>query len=377
MMPMTTETPLLRVRLPHAEYPLHIRQHALRDAATIITDVLPDPPTAIMVLVDEQVRDHHLPGLKTALTGISTPVHQMNVVASESRKSLEMVRRAYDALLATDCDRGTLILALGGGIVGDLAGFVAATYLRGVACIQIPTTLLAMIDASVGGKTGVNIRLPDGDHLGKNLIGAFWQPRAVIIDPETLHTLPPREFRCGLAESIKHAIIADHDLFTRLEDLAPNLAPDTPRLDDLIRRSVEVKIHIVEADEREHGPRALLNLGHTFGHALEACPELHLLHGEAVAVGLVAAARLAADHAGLPGRTADRIARLVAACGLPDRLPVPAPADMLLDFMRYDKKRRAGTLRLVLPTDIGAAELRDDLPDDAIRAAWRHVGATD
>jgi 3-dehydroquinate synthase len=257
------------------------------------------------------------------------------------------------------------VIALGGGVAGDTAGFVAATYLRGVPFIQCPTTLLAMVDASVGGKVGVNLL------QGKNLVGAFHQPRAVVIDPELLRTLPQREFVSGLAECIKHAVIADPALFDRIEREALRLrALDAGVLVDLIQRNVEIKAGVVMEDERESGVRAHLNLGHTFGHALEtAFGYGTLLHGEAVGLGMLAAASLAEQLGVCSGEVRKRIDGLLAAVELPVRVDLP-PLEALRAAMKVDKKSSGARIRFVLPQRIGAVCLRDDVSQESVDAAW-------
>jgi 3-dehydroquinate synthase len=277
---------------------------------------------------------------------------------------------------AAGLERGSPVVALGGGIVGDTAGFAAATFMRGVPLVQVPTTLLAMVDAAIGGKTGVNYGLP-GDGLGKNMIGAFWQPRAVVVDPLVLETLDPRDFRCGLAECIKHALIADASLLGFLAERAAAIRRlDTDALVTLIERCARIKVEIVQQDERETGRRALLNLGHTFAHALEARKHTDLRHGEAVAIGLVAAARCAVRTGRLSAADEQRIGSVLEAFDLPLRMPTPIGVSELVATMRYDKKVAAGRLRLVLPAGLGAAEITDDVPADAVSAAWAHVGAS-
>jgi 3-dehydroquinate synthase len=271
----------------------------------------------------------------------------------EAHKSFANVGRALDALAQLGATRDACVIALGGGVVGDLAGFTAACWMRGIDFIQMPTTLLAMVDSSVGGKTGVN--LP----AGKNLIGAFHQPRAVIADIDTLATLPDREYRAGLAEVIKGAAIGDPAFFDWLEQHAEALARrDTATLIEAIARKVVYKAGVVARDETEQGERALLNLGHTFGHALETAGNYTtLLHGEGVAVGMLLAARLS-ERLGL-GEAADtaRLHALLERTGLPTSIPPGMQPDVLLGLMRLDKKNLAGTLRLILWRGIGRAEI--------------------
>jgi len=323
------------------------------------------------------VVEPHATRLNASLADAGTETSMTAIVAEEHEKSLATVERLYGEMLAARLDRKSVVVAIGGGITGDVAGFAAATFLRGVRLVHVPTTLLAMVDAAIGGKTGVNIPLPDAGGLGKNLIGAFWQPASVLIDPATLRTLAVRDFRCGLAECIKHGIIADPGLFELLAQDGPvGSSLEARELAKLIRRAVEVKARIVERDEREAGERALLNLGHTFAHAIESVASMTLRHGEAVAVGLCGAAHVAVASGRLDDAEAQRINRLIESCGLPTALPKPAPAHELVDIMRYDKKVKDDRIRLVLPTRIGAATVVDDVPPDLIIDAWRALGAS-
>jgi 3-dehydroquinate synthase len=287
----------------------------------------------------------------------------------------------YTAMLAFRLERQGPVVALGGGIVGDVAGFAAATWLRGVPLVQVPTTLLAMVDAAIGGKTGVNHPLPPDPagrrELGKNLIGAFWQPRAVVVDPLVLRTLPERDFRCGLAECIKHGLLADAGLLSFIEARLQGIIElDTETLTELIARGAQIKVAIVQEDEREAGRRALLNLGHTFAHVIEPIEALDLRHGEAVAIGICVAARCARETGRLARDDEKRISDLLGRAGLPTRLPRPIDAQRLIDGMGYDKKVARGRLRLVLPIAPGRAEIVDDVPEEAIICAWHAVGAT-
>lgn len=274
---------------------------------------------------------------------------ELVVPAGEASKTRATWAQLSDALLERGFGRDSAILALGGGMVGDLAGFVAATYLRGIPYLQVPTTLLAMLDASVGGKTAV-----DTPH-GKNLIGAFHPPVAVAADPRALLTLPEREFRSGLAEAVKHGLVASREYFEWLAGSADAvLARDEATLAELVRGSVRIKAAVVAEDEREAGRRAILNAGHTVGHALEHASRYGLAHGEAVALGLVAECRLAEALGLAPEGVARAVARLLERFGLPTRLPAPLPRGAVLAAMAHDKKGRASGLRLALPTGLGA-----------------------
>ena len=272
------------------------------------------------------------------------------VPAGETAKSFRTVQSCYDQLAAHRLERKSFIIALGGGVVGDLAGFVAATYLRGVAFVQVPTTLLAQVDSSVGGKVGVNLK------SGKNLVGAFHQPRLVLCDLDTLDTLPQRELRAGLAEVIKYGIIHDASLFKRLErDMPKLLRKDSRTLADVIARCCQIKADVVGKDETENDLRQVLNFGHTIGHALEAISRYGTyLHGEAISIGQVAAAKISQNLIGLPRRDVDRISALLKKAGLPiwSRFD-PSKRTQLFSAMRLDKKVSNGEIKFVLAKKIG------------------------
>ena len=291
--------------------------------------------------------------------------------AGERHKTPETVVSICRRAAELRFDRKARFVALGGGVVGDMTGFAAAIYMRGAGFVQIPTTLLAMVDSSVGGKTGVDI--PEG----KNLIGAFHQPELVLIDPDFLATLPPGELRCGLAEILKTGVIFDEALFAELERDPDSLtvAPDYARFVPLIRRSCELKAQVVAADEREAGFRALLNYGHTFGHAVELLSDFSIGHGEGVAVGMCCAGELAARLGLWTREEAERQKRAIAALGLPVALPRHCTVPAMLEAMRRDKKNRDGAIALVLPRRIGAAEVNRDVADAEIGAALEAVHA--
>lgn len=279
---------------------------------------------------------------------------RLSFPAGEASKTRETWIRLSDELLAQGLDRQGAIIALGGGVVGDLAGFVAATFMRGIPYAQVPTTLLAMLDASVGGKVGVDTP------LGKNLIGAFHPPAVVIADPLTLLSLPDRTFRGGLAEAVKHGLIADAEYFAWIEANARRIGQrDLEVLTHLVHRSVEVKAKVVSEDEREGGIRAILNAGHTIAHGLEQESAYHIPHGEAVALGLIAECRIA-EHLGVaPAGVANRVLGLLRALGLPVRLAKPVAVARVLEAMTRDKKNRDGQVRLALPSGLGAMPVGD------------------
>jgi 3-dehydroquinate synthase len=349
----------LSVALGSRAYPIHIGS-GLISRAELYAPHLAGGSAAIVT--DEVVAPLYLETVRLALQGAR--VAEIVVPDGEQAKSWETLNRVFDALLEARCGRDTLIVALGGGVVGDLAGFAAAVYQRGVAFVQVPTTLLAQVDSSVGGKTAIN------HALGKNMIGAFHQPRAVISDVATLDTLPERELRSGLAEVIKHGLALDAAFVEWLEkNMDALLARQREPLIHAVRRSCELKARIVAADERESGARALLNFGHTFGHAIEAATGYGpWLHGEAVAAGMVMAAELSALMGHLRKTEVSRVRVLLKRAGLPVNGPAVAP-ERLLELMTLDKKAAKGRARFVVLEAIGHAVLRADIDDAAVRRA--------
>jgi 3-dehydroquinate synthase len=295
-----------------------------------------------------------------------TKLHIHLMDDGEAAKNLSTVEKLTRSLVRAGADRKSLLIAVGGGVVGDVAGFVAACFLRGVALVQVPTTLVAQVDSSVGGKTGVN--LPEG----KNLLGAFYPPRMVLVDPEALATLPEREFRGGLAEVIKYGVIADAKLFAFLEsNISAILKRDPPALAHVIRRSLEIKANVVSRDEKESGLREILNFGHTFGHALESATRYkRFQHGEAIAWGMMCAALLGHEEIAMPADAVSRIVSLVRQMG-----PIPAwpavSAKRLLEVMRTDKKARAGKLRFVLAPRLGRAASYDNVSEKTVLCVLR------
>jgi 3-dehydroquinate synthase len=282
----------------------------------------------------------------------------------EEHKNLATLQSIFDELLKYKLDRNSLLIALGGGVVGDITGFAAATYMRGIPYIQIPTTLLAQVDSSVGGKTGI-------DHpLGKNMIGAFWQPKLVWIDIETLKTLPQRELLAGLAEVIKYGIIHDAGLFDFLESHREQILNlDQEAMTYIIKRSCEIKAEIVAKDERESGLRVILNYGHTIGHAIETVTGYtQLLHGEAVAIGMALEARLSGMLHLIDKKDVQRIRTLIESYGLPVEKPANLKVHSILISMQLDKKAVAGELRLILPQEIGQVKIQTGVTDDILRA---------
>jgi len=314
----------------------------------------------------------------TALSKAGFDVQPCILPAGERYKTLSSVQKIYDAALAHRLERSSTLVALGGGVVGDMTGFAAATWLRGINLVQVPTSLLAMVDAAIGGKTGVN------HPQGKNLIGAFHQPRLVLIDPNVLETLPPREFRAGMAEVIKYGVIWSLPLFELLEacdrlhllkvlqlpmDSAIATSPDvTTILEQILIYSCQAKAHVVSKDEKEAGLRAILNYGHTVGHAVESLTGYRTVnHGEAVGIGMVVAGQIAAYQGLWSQADCDRQNHLIQKAGLPTTLPAGLDLDDILEALKTDKKVKAGRVRFVLPTQIGAATVTDQVSPETLQ----------
>ncbi|HWH70483.1 MAG TPA: 3-dehydroquinate synthase [Candidatus Sulfotelmatobacter sp.] len=312
-----------------------------------------------VIISDRNVALRYAQAVQESLSQAGFEPALITVPAGETAKSLKTVQSCYDQLAAQRLERKSFVVALGGGVVGDLAGFVAATYMRGIAFVQVPTTLLAQVDSSVGGKVGVNLK------AGKNLVGAFYQPRLVLCDLDTLGTLPERELRAGLSEVIKYGIIYDASLFARLEREMPKLLDREPKaLAAVVARCCEIKAEVVGQDETESGLRAILNFGHTVGHGLEAISHYgKYLHGEALSIGQVVAARLSAQLLGLPQRDVERITELLQRAGLPTVLRLSAAQKpKLLTAMKLDKKVSAGEIKFVLARKIGQVEFGQNVP---------------
>ncbi|KAA2285176.1 3-dehydroquinate synthase [Arenimonas fontis] len=354
-------TPARRVHVALGErgYDILIGRGLLDDAEGLCALV---PGRHVLVLSDENVAPHYLLKLEAALAGKA--LRACVLPAGEREKNLGRFAELMSALASLGASRDATVIALGGGVVGDLAGFAAACWMRGVRFVQLPTTLLAMVDSAVGGKTAVD--LPEG----KNLVGAFHQPAAVLADLATLDTLPPRQLRAGLAEVVKYGAIADAGFFAWLETQAPALLAREPAaLAEAVARSCGHKAGIVARDETEQGERMLLNFGHTFGHAIETAQAYGgLLHGEAVAVGMVLAARLSTRLGLAPGADATRLQALLSSFGLPVAVPAGLLPETLLSHMRLDKKAISGRLRLVLWRGVGRAEVFADVAPDAVLA---------
>jgi 3-dehydroquinate synthase len=352
---------IVKVDLPGAPYEIVIQPGLLEQFALPEGFEIRNP--RVVVITDDHVGQLWLAKLKRRLKKSFAQVDSIVVPHGERAKSVEVANSIWQRLLAFGTDRHTLIMALGGGVVGDLAGFVAATYMRGLDLVQVPTTLLSQVDSSVGGKVGVN--LPQG----KNLVGAFWQPKGVLIDPSVLSTLSDREYRAGLAEVVKYGAILDEKFFTQLEKNVIGLVSrNIEVLQHVVARCCEIKASVVIADEREtSGRRALLNFGHTFGHALEQVTGYtKVLHGEAVAMGMSCATKLAVALQLVDDEMRARLEDLLVILGLPTKFP-KVPADQILAAMQNDKKKGAAGVQLVLPTKLGSGKLVPWPGDDAVK----------
>jgi 3-dehydroquinate synthase len=352
---------IVDVPLGDRAYPIHIAPGLLDAAAPLLAPLAPRGRLA--VVTDAHVAATHLPRLAQSLAGASITVDEIVLPAGEATKDWAHLQLLVERLLSLGVERGDTVLALGGGVVGDLTGFAAAILRRGCRFAQVPTTLLAQVDSSVGGKTAINAA------AGKNLVGAFYQPALVLIDPLCLATLPLRDLRAGYAEVVKYGLLGDADFFAWCEaNAAALLAGDAGAQAHAIAVSCRAKAAIVAADERETGDiRALLNLGHTFGHAFEAAAGFGdtLLHGEAVALGMALAHRFSAHRGLMPAREAHRVEAHLHACGFttrPAELGLATSADELVHHMRQDKKMRAGTLPFILSRGIGQSFVARDVP---------------
>lgn len=343
----------LTVDLAERSYPIHIGSGLLNQTQLFAPHIV---GRKVAIVSNTTVAPLYMQALREALVGYD--ITEIILPDGESYKNWETLQLIFDALLAAKHDRKTTLIALGGGVIGDMTGFAAACYQRGVNFIQVPTTLLSQVDSSVGGKTGIN------HPLGKNMVGAFYQPQAVIIDIATLHTLAPRELSAGLAEVIKYGLICDEPFMTWLEEHMVGIcALESSSLMETIERSCAAKARVVSADERESGVRATLNLGHTFGHAIETEQGYGVwLHGEAVSAGTVMALEMSTQLGWLSEQKRDRSVRLLARAGLPIVPPQEMTAKMFLAHMAVDKKVLDGQLRLVLLRDLGHAVVTADYP---------------
>lgn len=356
-------TRTVHVHLGHRSYEIHIGEGLIDHVGSICSKAVSSKKA--LIVSDDVVAPLYASRLETSLNAAGIEHALFTIPSGESSKAEAGLFAGYNAALDAGLDRHSFVIALGGGVVGDLAGYLAASYLRGIPFIQVPTTLLAMVDSSVGGKTGIN--LPKG----KNLIGAFHQPASVIADLRTLETLPVRELHAGMAEVIKYGVIRDEELFDAVEDYAEtNQSLDMENLSDLVERSCRIKAEVVEADEREGGLRSILNFGHTLGHALEQVSGYSTyLHGEAIAVGMHAAARISEKVQGLAAEDRERLVRLLQAFDLPIQAADVSWED-LMKAMERDKKSVAREPRFVLASAIGEVEFGIPVEASILKEAW-------
>ena len=353
-------TPII-IQAGNQSYEAHVGSDLLEQASVLVSRKLSGPDCAIVS--DENVAGHFAQALVQSLAGAGFRPTLITIPPGETSKTLDEAERICARMSEAGLDRSSFLVALGGGVVGDLTGFVAAIYHRGIPYVQVPTTLLAQVDSSIGGKTAVNTV------AGKNLIGAWHHPALVIADVDTLGSLPRREWKQGFAEVIKHAIIRDAEMFDALQHF------DREDVAALVRRNIEIKAAIVAADEREmKGERALLNFGHTVGHAIERAGEYrHFLHGEAVSLGIVAACEISVRKAGLSETERERILTTLRSFDLPTRLPVDFPRERILETIQFDKKFRQREVRFIVTPMIGSARVATDVTLKDIAAAIRQL----
>jgi len=357
---------MIRVRVPGGSYPVIVEAGILRHAGKALKKL---NPRRVCVITNDQVWSYWGAALEKGLAGMHAAV--IRVPDGEQNKTLATVEAITEDLVRARADRAALLVSLGGGVIGDIAGFVAAIYLRGVDYVHIPTTLLAQVDSSVGGKTGVNLR------SGKNLVGSFHHPKMVLVDPQVLGTLPERELRAGLFEAIKCGVIRDKPLFDFLEKKAGDvLSGKLPALTRVIHDCLALKARVVSEVEKEHGVRRILNFGHTVGHALEAETSYrYFLHGEAVAWGMRAATRIAEDRGIIRGADAARIHALILRYGPVPPLVQLRPEDLAMRLLA-DKKTRHGVVHFVLPQRIGAVKVVPDIPAETVERAIAGLAAS-
>ncbi len=352
----------LNIDLADRSYEILVGRGLLEKAGEWVQAIV--KPSRVVIITHPSINLLYGEKLSSGFSRQDIPTRILEVPEGETSKSLEQAEKIYDHLLEWKCDRQTVLVALGGGVIGDLTGFIAGTYMRGVPFIQIPTTLLAQVDSSVGGKTAVN------RPLGKNMIGVFYQPKLVVADLETLKSLPEKEYKAGIAEIIKHGVIEDAQLFEFLERQFQNiLAHDTEALEHIIATSCAIKASVVEKDERESHYRMVLNFGHTIGHAIEALTGYSkYTHGEAVAIGMVYAAKLSQLTGRCSQDVTQRITDLIKNFGLPTQLPDLKAKDMI-QSMYLDKKTAHKKIRFILVKDIGSIEIVDHVEETIIQEA--------
>ena len=361
--------PNITVKLPQDSYKIAIAADGLKDLGSRMKQL--NLGKKALVVSNSEIFGHYGEVCLNSLQAAGFETYTHLIPAGEEFKNLESIQQVYDTAQTNHLERSSTLVALGGGVVGDMTGFSAATWLRGVNFVQVPTSLLAIVDASVGGKTGVN------HPQGKNLIGAFYQPKLVAIDPNLLKTLPLREFRAGMAEVIKYGVIWDEDLFTKLEhhgdlDTLENVGDEL--LETVITRSCQAKADVVSQDEKEAGLRAILNYGHTIGHAVESLTHYQqFVHGEAVAIGMVAAGKIAVKMGLWTQPEADRQDALIAKASLPTEIPQEIAIADILETIKSDKKVKAGKVRFILPTAIGKVTITDKVTPEIITQALNTI----
>ncbi len=354
---------IIPVTLPHTSYNIVIIPNSLGSLGEHLTSL--HLGKKILVISNPEIFKYYGETVIKSLTQSGFEVFSHLIPAGETYKTLESISKVYDSTLKYRLERASTLLALGGGVIGDMTGFAAATWLRGINFVQVPTSLLAMVDASIGGKTGVN------HPQGKNLIGAFYQPRLVFIDPMVLKTLPIREFRAGMAEVIKYGVIWDKNLFIQLES-QKNLDKledfDLEVLQEIIRKSCQAKVDVVSQDEKEAGIRAILNYGHTIGHAIESLTGYSKInHGEAVGIGMIAAGKIAGKLGMWAEQTTQRQETLIQKAALPISIPTALKSDDILESLQLDKKVKAGKVRFILPTNLGQVKITDSVSSENIK----------
>jgi 3-dehydroquinate synthase len=357
----------INVNLPQQSYEIAIASGSLDQLGEQMSSL--QLGKKILLVSNPTIFKHYGERAIASLKAAGFEVVSSMLPPGERYKNLNSIQKLYDAALENRLERSSTMVALGGGVVGDMTGFAAATWLRGINVVQVPTTLLAMVDSAIGGKTGVN------HPQGKNLIGAFHQPRLVLIDPEVLKTLPMREFRAGMAEVIKYGVIWDAELFAEMEaskNLNQHRYVKPELIDSILTRSCQAKADVVSKDEKEAGLRAILNYGHTIGHAVESLTGYRLVnHGEAVGIGMVAAGQIAAELGMWRHEDTQRQDALIAKAGLPTKLPNGVDIEAIIEALQSDKKVKDGKVRFVLPTQIGVVTVTDEVPSDIIRQVLR------
>ena len=362
-------TSVINVNLPQQSYEIAIAPGSLDRLGEQMTSL--QLGKKVLLVSNPTIFKHYGERAIASLTAAGFEVASCILPAGERYKNLNSIQKIYDTALENRLERSSTIVALGGGVIGDMAGFAAATWLRGINAVQVPTTLLAMVDSAIGGKTGVN------HPQGKNLIGAFHQPRLVLIDPDVLKTLPMREFRAGMAEVIKYGVIWDAELFAQMEaskhlNQLRYMKPEL--IDAILTRSCQAKADVVGKDEKEAGLRAILNYGHTIGHAVESLTGYRVVnHGEAVGIGMVAAGQIAVELGMWQKEDTERQNALIQKAGLPTQLPSGVDIEAIVDALQLDKKVKAGKVRFVLPTQMGVVTVTDEVPADTIRQVLQEM----